>query len=141
MNDDVSQIVPLYGIGDASYQAAGGDTGIRRLVDAFYDDMETSQQAKIVRGMHPDDLTTSRDKLARFLCGWLNGPNRYNEKYGTISIPAAHAHLTISSAERDAWLNCMERAISAQPYQNDFKTYLLNQLKVPANRVTQDESS
>ncbi|MFT4581213.1 MAG: hemoglobin [Gammaproteobacteria bacterium] len=141
MNNGVNQIVPLYGIGDASYQAAGGDIGIRRLVDAFYDAMETSLQARIVRDMHPDDLTTSRDKLARFLCGWLNGPNRYNEKYGTISIPSAHAHLVIGPAERDAWLNCMERAISEQPYPDDFKTYLLDQLKVPANRVTQDEAS
>ncbi len=139
MNDRVSQIVPLYGVGDASYQAAGGEIGIRRLVDAFYDEMETLPQAKVIRAMHADNLTTSRDKLARFLCGWLNGPNRYKEKYGAISIPAAHAHLVISAVERDAWLNCMERAISAQPYPDDFKTYLLRQLKVPANRITKDE--
>ena len=28
---------PAYGTEDATFQAAGGESGIRRLVDAFYD--------------------------------------------------------------------------------------------------------
>lgn len=127
--------VPAFGIGDTSFQAAGGETGIRQLVDAFYDEIETLPAAATVRAMHPADLTTSRDKLARFLCGWLNGPNRYREKYGAISIPGSHAHLSISGRERDAWLLCMERAIAQQPYSDEFKRYLYAQLCVPANRV------
>ena len=31
---------PAYGQGDASFQAAGGQQGLRCLVDAFYDQME-----------------------------------------------------------------------------------------------------
>ncbi len=31
---------PSYGTGDATFRAAGGEAGIRRLVDAFYDIME-----------------------------------------------------------------------------------------------------
>jgi hemoglobin len=127
-----------FGLGDTSYRAAGGEEGIRRLVDAFYDEMDVAEFASTIRAMHPSDLTTSRDKLARFLCGWLNGPNRYQEKYGSISIPGAHVHLQIGPPERDAWLQCMERAIANQPYSAGFKTYLLSQLAVPANRVTQE---
>ncbi len=126
---------PVFGIGDASYRAAGGEAGIRRLVDAFYDEMERNPAAARVRAMHPRDLATSRDKLARFLCGWLNGPNLYREKYGAISIPGAHAHLAIGPAERDAWLACMEKAIAAQPWDDAFRQYLYAQLSVPANRV------
>lgn len=129
---------PSYGTGDASYQAAGGEVGIRRLVDAFYDEIDRAPIAAHIRTMHPADLSMSRDKLARFLCGWMNGPNRYHEKYGEISIPAAHAHLTIGPLERDAWLSCMERAIAEQPYTKAFKSYLLTELAVPANRVTDD---
>lgn len=92
--------------------------------------------------MHPRNLSTSRDKLARFLCGWLNGPNRYREKYGAISIPGVHAHLSIGKAEHDAWLSCMETAIAAQDYSDEFKQYLYAQLCVPAARViNRDESS
>jgi hemoglobin len=123
-----------YGTDDASFKAAGGVEGIRKLVDAFYDAMEVLPQAKTIRDMHPDDLTESRDKLARFLCGWLGGPKLYREKYGSIAIPRAHNHLKIGVDERDAWLFCMEKALQDQPFADDFKTYLLEQLFVPAER-------
>jgi hemoglobin len=124
-----------YGDGDTSFQAAGGEAGLRRLVDDFYDIMETRPQAATILAMHPADLAVSRDKLARFLCGWLGGPHRYNEKYGRITIPGAHSHLDIGAAERDAWLGCMREAIARQPWEADFKDYLLRALAVPAERV------
>jgi len=125
---------PPYGVGDASYQAAGGLEGIRRLVDSFYDFMETLDEATTVRNMHPSDLTVARDKLCLFLSGWMNGPNVYQPKYGSIHIPRAHAHLSIGIEERDAWLACMARALVEQPYPEDFKQYLLSELAVPAER-------
>ncbi|UTW13749.1 group II truncated hemoglobin [Marinobacterium rhizophilum] len=125
---------PQYGDGDTSYQAAGGIDGIRRLVDAFYDQMETLPQAADIRAMHRQDLAESRDKLSCFLSGWLGGPKLYREKYGPISIPAAHAQLRIGSLGRDAWLLCMEKALEQQPWADDFKRYLLRALSVPAER-------
>jgi hemoglobin len=126
---------PVHGVGDASFRAAGEEEGIGRLVDAFYDFMEILPEARGIRAMHPADLGVSRDKLARFLCGWLNGPKRYQEKYGSMSIPGSHAHLAIGSRERDAWLACMAAALAQQPYAPDFRDYLLRQLAVPAERV------
>ena len=101
-----------YGEGDASFQAAGGVEGLRRLVADFYRMMDTLPEAATIRAMHPSDLSGSADKLHRFLCGWLGGPKLYREKYGSIHIPSAHAHLAIGERERDAWLLCMERALS-----------------------------
>ena len=124
-----------YGVGDASYRAAGERPGIIELVDAFYRLMDELPEAKLIRRMHPVDLRESRDKLARFLCGWMNGPELYNEKYGPIRIPSAHAHLRVGARERDAWLLCMERAIAAQNYAPEFAAYLLRELRVPAERV------
>jgi len=123
-----------YGIGDASFQAAGGIEGVTRLVDEFYDQMCIRDEAKTIRSMHADDLSESREKLALFLSGWLGGPKLYREKYGPIRIPAAHSHLDIGIQERDAWLMCMQKALDVQPYQEDFKHYLLEQLFVPAER-------
>ncbi len=134
MKNNESQASPRYGEGEASFQAAGGEAGIRALVDAFYDQMETLPEAARIRAMHPIQLKESRDKLTRFLCGWLGGPKLYREKYGPIRIPAAHAHLDIGPAERDAWLLCMRNALAAQPYPDDFKRYLLAQLFIPAER-------
>ncbi len=128
---------PRYGEGDTSYRAAGEQSGITRLVDDFYRLMDELPEAEIIRRMHARDLTVSRDKLTRFLCGWMNGPALYNEKYGPIRIPTAHEHLRIGSRERDAWLLCMERAIALQGYAPDFADYLLRELRVPAERVRQ----
>ncbi|MDQ5911578.1 MAG: hemoglobin [Pseudomonadota bacterium] len=125
---------PQYGVGDASYQAAGGEVGIRKLVNDFYDVMEHRPEAQKIRRMHSADLTVSRDKLTLFLCGWLGGQQSYSQKYGPIRIPQVHSHLEIGSRERDAWLQCMQEALKTQPYPADFKEYLLEQLYVPAER-------
>jgi hemoglobin len=124
-----------YGVGDASFRAAGGEEGIRRLVEDFYRLMDSLPEARRIRAMHPPDLEESIDKLARFLCGWLGGPKRYQEKYGRIALPHAHAHLPIDADDRDAWLLCMDRALALQPFADDFKAYLIEQLAVPAERI------
>ena len=126
---------PLYGFSDNSFQAAGGVDGIRQLVDDFYAEMDSLPEAAVIRKMHKADLTESRDKLTLFLCGWMGGPMRYQDKYGSINIPRSHMHLPISEAERDAWLLCMEHAIAKQNYAADFATYLLSQLRIPAERI------
>lgn len=124
-----------YGDGDATFRACGGEAGLRRLVEDFYAAMDTLPVARGIRALHAPDLSLSIDKLARFLCGWLGGPRRYNEKYGPIKIPMAHAHLPVTESERDAWLACMEEAAARQPYAPEFRQYLLEQLFVPAERI------
>jgi hemoglobin len=126
---------PRHGEGDVSFRAAGGVAGITRLVDAFYRQMDALPEAAAIRRMHPRDLTESRDKLARFLCGWLGGEKLYQAKYGSIRLPAAHEHLPIGPAERDAWLRCMQHAVAEQDYAPGFAAYLLQELRVPAARI------
>ena len=130
LNDELE-----FGVRDASYRAAGGEAGIRKLVEDFYEQMDELPEARGIRRMHADDLTEARDKLTRFLCGWLGGPKLYNEKYGSISIPRDHQHLSIGESERDLWLTCMKESVDEQPFQSDFKAYLLEQLYVPAEGV------
>lgn len=124
-----------YGQQDASYQAAGGESGLRQLVDNFYDRMGSDDRFATIYRMHPADQSLTRDKLVSFLCGWLGGPKRFNERYGSIGIPSAHAHLPITQNERDQWLQCMYEAIAEQPYAPSFKSYLIEQLKTPTEAV------
>ena len=124
-----------YGTDDASFQAAGGVDGIRQLVDNFFDRMGSDERFRTIYAMHPDDKETSRDKLHRFLCGWLGGPKLYREKYGSIGIPRVHAHLAIDTPERDQWLTCMGESVAEQPYADDFKKYLMEAFFVPAEAV------
>ena len=128
---------PTYGVGDASYQAAGGLDGLRRLVDDFYRIMDESPAAAKLRRMHPESLEASRDKLTCFLSGWLGGPKLFAERYGPIVIPAFQAHWPIGEALAEAWLDCMAQAIARQGYAPEFAAYLLAQLRVPAQRIVQ----
>jgi hemoglobin len=124
-----------YGVGDASYQAAGGLSGLTNLVDSFYDNMDSLPEARTIRQMHQADLTEVRKKLTYFLSGWLGGPRIYQETFGSIRIPMAHQHLSIGRHETEAWLLCMQKAVDDQPYSEPFKIYLMQQLRVPAERI------
>ncbi len=124
-----------YGQHDASFQAAGGIVGIEKLVNDFYHAMDTLKEASAIRAMHARDLAISREKLARFLCGWLGEPRRYQEKYGPINIPHIHKPLKVTRADRDAWLLCMDTAIDQQHYDASFAKYLKAQFRVPADRI------
>ncbi|WP_043308834.1 group II truncated hemoglobin [Pseudomonas sp. ML96] len=130
-----------YGEGDASYRAAGGLDGLRRLVDDFYRHMDELPAAAEVRAMHAENLELARDKLTCFLSGWLGGPRLFAEKYGSIGIPSFHAQWPIGNAQAEAWLSCMAHAVAKQDYAPEFAEYLLAQLRVPAQRIVQASSA
>ena len=117
------------------YRAAGELAGITRLVADFYSNMDTFPEARVIRKMHPEDLSESRKKLTYFLCGVLGGPPLYIEHYGGINLPDFHRQFPIGPGERDAWMLCMQPAIAAQPYEASFKEYLLARLWIPAERI------
>ena len=124
-----------FGDGDTSFKAAGGEAGIRNLVEAFYARMGTDERFATIYNMHPPNIEQSIDKLARFLSGWLGGPRLYQEKYGSISIPSVHGELPIGQSEHDQWLTCMGESIDEQSFEPAFKDYLKRQLAVPAMAV------
>ena len=132
MSDD-----PPYGSSDTTFRSAGGEQGIRRLVDTFYDIMGSNEKYRRIWDWHPEDNEVSRDKLTRFLCAWMGGPRLFKEKYGSISIPSAHAHLGVTAVERDMWLSCMAEALEQQDYPDSLVSYLLKELAVPAERIRQ----
>ncbi len=117
------------------YRAAGELAGITSLVDAFYSNMNDFPEARVIRSMHPEDLTESRKKLTFFLCGLLGGPRLYIEHYGGVDLPDFHRQFSIGTGERDAWMLCMQRAITVQPYEASFREYLLARLWIPAERI------
>ncbi|QQS44905.1 MAG: group II truncated hemoglobin [Acidobacteriota bacterium] len=93
------------------YEQIGGEEKIRRLVNRFYDLMDTRPEAEVIRRLHPDDLSESREKLYMFLVGWTGGPPLYMEKFGHPRLRARHMPFPIGELERDQWLWCMNRAL------------------------------
>jgi hemoglobin len=95
----------------SAYDLLGGEAVVRRIVDRFYDLMDSDPDFHGIRKLHPDTLDGSREKLFLFLCGWLGGPQYYVEKYGHPMLRARHLPYAIASNERDQWLICMGRAM------------------------------
>jgi hemoglobin len=94
-----------------AYELMGGETAVRRLVDRFYDLMDEDPDYFGIRKLHPQDLTSSRQKLFMFLCGFMGGPSLYVEKFGEPRMRTRHLPFSIGIPERDQWLSCMSRAM------------------------------
>ncbi len=97
-------------VASTPYEQIGGEAGVRRLVDRFYELMDTLPQAKACRDVHPADLSGSAAKLFDYLSFWLGGPPLYTEKYGHPMLRARHLPFSIGKEERDGWLLCFAHA-------------------------------
>jgi hemoglobin len=93
------------------YDLIGGETGLRALVERFYDLMDSASEAKNIRALHAASLKQSREKLFMFLSGWSGGPSLYIEKYGHPRLRQRHMPFSIGELERDQWLWCMNKAL------------------------------
>ncbi len=94
-----------------AYELMGGETAVRCLVDRFYDLMDEDPDYYGIRKLHPQDLSSSRQKLFMFLCGFMGGPSLYTEKFGEPRMRTRHLPFSIGVSERDQWLACMSRAM------------------------------
>jgi hemoglobin len=106
------------------YEQMGGDAGIRRLVDRFYDLMDTAPEAATIRRLHATSLKASREKLHLFLTGWTGGPQLYVERHGHPRLRMRHFPFAIGSRERDEWLWCMDHAIDAHDMPDALRAQL-----------------
>jgi len=110
------------------YELLGGDAGIRRLVDRFYDLMDSSPEAATIRALHAQSLKASRDKLYLYLSYWTGGPQTYVEQRGHPRLRARHLPFTISSRERDEWLWCMDRSLDEHQMPDALREQLREKL-------------
>ena len=101
---------------------------IRAIVEAFYDVMDTDEKAKTIRQMHPEDLTSSREKLFMFLSGWTGGPQLYIERYGHPFLRRRHLPFKIGEEERDQWIYCMTKGMLNLKMEEEKIKALLNAL-------------
>ncbi|MEY5029039.1 MAG: Group 2 hemoglobin YjbI [Pseudomonadota bacterium] len=97
---------------ETPFEWIGGESKVRQLVDRFYDLMDLEPQYALLRASHGSTLEDARDKLFWFLCGWLGGPQHYQERFGHPRLRMRHMPFSIGIAERDQWLACMDQAMT-----------------------------
>ncbi len=123
----------------STFERIGGDEGLHKLVDVFYDTMETLPEANHILNMHPKDLRSSREKLFMFLSGWMGGPDRYIAAFGHPRLRARHMPFPIGEKERDAWILCMEHALQSLEIDSMLREHLLQAFKQTANHMMNTE--
>lgn len=94
-----------------AYELIGGEPVVRRLVERFYQLMDSEPHAAGIRAIHQPDLSEAREKLFLFLSGWLGGPPLYMQKHGHPRLRGRHLPFRIGTSERDQWMRCMTQAM------------------------------
>lgn len=97
---------------DTPFEWMGGEDRVRALVDRFYDLMDIESGYRVLRASHGSTLESAREKLFWFLCGWLGGPDHYQERFGHPRLRMRHMPFSIGIEERDQWLACMAQAMT-----------------------------
>ncbi|MBU0602803.1 MAG: group II truncated hemoglobin [Gammaproteobacteria bacterium] len=121
------------------YEHMGGEPTVRRLVDRFYDLMDTLPEAYGIRKLHPADLSGSADKLFMYLTGWLGGPQLYVQAHGHPRLRARHLPFPIAGTERDQWLMCMRMAMDEVLPADDSREQLYQALADLADHMRNRE--
>lgn len=97
---------------DTPFETIGGGAMVRRLVDTFYDLMDTDPAYARLRALHASDLTAMRDSLAGFLMGWLGGPRDWFATHPGVCMMSLHRALPIDAELAAQWTSAMGRALA-----------------------------
>ena len=121
------------------YDLLGGEQAVLSLVDRFYFFMDTLPEAAGIRAIHAKSLAGARNKLFKFLSGWLGGPDLFIQEYGHPRLRQRHFPFAIGTAERDQWMLCMNKAIADIPMNPILETNLKNALQeLATHMINQD---
>ncbi len=100
------------------YEMIGSEAGVRKLVERFYDIMDSDPGASGVRAMHAADLAPMRKTLFEYLSGAFGGPPLYMRRADAKCIMSAHAHFAIGTSEIDQWMMCMRGALEEAEFSS-----------------------
>jgi hemoglobin len=94
------------------YRDIGSDEPYHRLVEAFYEGVESDP---LLRPLYPEDLSDAKRNLALFLIQRTGGHPTYSNERGHPRMRARHMPFKIGLPERDAWLKNMGGALDRTP--------------------------
>ena len=114
------------------FEAVGGFEKIDALVDAFYSRVAVHPDLKPV---FPDDLTETARKQSQFLTQFLGGPALYSEEHGHPMLRRRHLPFPITPKRREAWLSCMEKALTEAEVEEPYRTVIFERLSMTATHM------
>jgi hemoglobin len=119
------------------YEYVGGDDFFVRLVDAFYEGVETDD---VLLPLYPEpaDLGPARRRLALFLIQYWGGPTTYLDERGHPKLRMRHFPFRIGAVERDRWVHHMLRAVERTTDDDQVRTMLIEYFVPAAEHLRND---
>ncbi|MFC3341468.1 globin domain-containing protein [Paenibacillus abyssi] len=111
------------------YEAIGGETTVRRIVEAFYPRV---QAHPLIGPLFPEDITPVMEKQYLFLTQFFGGPTLYSDQNGHPMMRARHLPFPINKERADAWLSCMQGALKEIGLNEELQAIVLERLSGPA---------
>jgi len=111
---------------ETPFEVIGGDLKVHRIVERFYDLMESDLAYADLRRLHAPDLEPMRISLAGFLTGWLGGPRTWLEANSGRCMMTMHATVPVSAATAAQWTHAMARSLKEAEIDPSMET-LINQ--------------
>ena len=93
------------------YDEVGGMATFERIVNRFYDGVETDE---VLRPMYPEaDLAdgSARRRFLLFLVQYWGGPGTYSEERGHPRLRMRHAPFTVDETAQEHWLTHFRAAL------------------------------
>jgi truncated hemoglobin YjbI len=121
------------------FELIGGEATVRALVDRFYRFMNELPEVREIRKMHAADLSGAKDKLYKFLTGWLGGPDLFVQEFGPVRLRMRHFPFPIGVRERDQWVLCMRKALDDTAMDAELKERIYAALAQTATHMINAE--
>lgn len=120
------------------YEEIGGETTVRKLIEAFYTRVEKDT---LLKPLFPSDFTEIKQKQMAFITQFFGGPMLYTKTYGAPMLRLRHQPFPITTKHRDAWLKCMDEAMTEIGLSGPLRNYLFQRLTGTAHHMvnTTDE--
>lgn len=124
----------------AAIEEIGGEAALHRLVNRFYDRMESDPEVHELHRLHfrGHGMSHTRQSQFEFLCGFLGGRQYYRERFGHMDLREIHAHIPIRQADIDMWLDTFKKAIEDCELEGPAVDRLLATLTRAANILAND---
>ena len=112
------------------YDNLGGEKGVRALVEAFYPIVQQNEQ---LAPLFPEDIQPVIDKQYMFLSQFFGGPGLFSEAFGHPMMRARHMHFEVTVERAEAWLACMDQALTQIGVEEPLHAFILQRLSGPAH--------
>lgn len=118
------------------YDAIGGQPVVDKIVESLYTHIGANET---LLPIFPESLEEAASKQRLFLAQFLGGPPLYSKEYGRPMLPTRHAVFEITPTRRDAWLHCMQQALTEAGVDERIISDIMGRLMLPANRFVNTE--